>query len=217
MVRPSHVSRSPDRQLLFHIVIAAGLAAAAACGDDSSAPVDAGANPADAGGLGCPELFDCVAACADDDDPCVTACIESGTEEAVARANDLAVCAQSAGCSDEACLSANCAPQVLACAGAEPPPDAGVACDGVGFPELTGPLTGLAPSYTGGDEITVSVPYDADTGYVRLAVYDYATSTTLIQNWAETTTTSPASAMIGLPTVVAPGHLLSDRRPLLDG
>ena len=36
-----------------------------------------------------------------------------------------------------------------------------------------------------GETLHVSVPVDADTAYVRLAVEDYATSVVLVQNWAD--------------------------------
>ncbi|MCC7073195.1 MAG: hypothetical protein IT383_17875 [Deltaproteobacteria bacterium] len=56
--------------------------------------------------------------------------------------------------------------------------------DGDGFPELTGPPT-CEGSIAKGETLHVSVPVDADTAYVRLAVEDYATSIVLVQNWAD--------------------------------
>lgn len=56
--------------------------------------------------------------------------------------------------------------------------------DGDGFPELTGPLTHQG-SASAGDTLMVGIPVDADTAWVRLAIEDYATSTTLVQNEAD--------------------------------
>jgi hypothetical protein len=159
------------------------------------------------GTLTCPELFDCIAACAEGDDPCVDACIARATPTALEDANALADCANMFACADEDCITMNCAAEVLECAGTTPPPDGGVTCgDGAGWPELTGPLTGLAPSYASPTDIDVSFPVDEDTVYARLTVYDYDTTTTLIQNWAETVTPgSIVNATIGLAAGVPSG------------
>lgn len=79
--------------------------------------------------------------------------------------------------------------------------------DGDGFPELTGPITtqgAVAP----GDTLIAQVPVDADTAYVRLAVEDYATSISLVQNFADEggpSTTFQADIVIPDGTSAAPG------------
>ena len=89
-------------------------------------------------------------------------------------------------------------------------PDAGTAplfVDGDGFPELTGSITtqgAVAP----GDTLVAQVPVDADTGFVRLAVEDFATSTSLVQNFADESapsSTFEAELEIPIGTSAAPG------------
>ncbi len=167
----------------------------------------------DGGGtLDCIAIFDCAGGCADGDDPCVNACLNRGTAESVAQATALAECANEAGCTDEACLASSCSDEVLACAGSTPAdggvPDAGGAsCTSTaGVPELTSALTGLAPSYASGDDITVSFSVDGDTRRARLAVYDYGSTTLLLQNWAEdvapssTVTATLTAGVVGGPS-----------------
>lgn len=49
--------------------------------------------------------------------------------------------------------------------------DAAAECDGTGKPELTGPITGLQPSYGAGDPIDIGVSVDEDTQRVIVGVY----------------------------------------------
>jgi hypothetical protein len=114
--------------------------------------------------LDCPGVFDCVAMCADGDDPCVEACVARGSEDAIALVEDVLVCAQMYGCTDEACLADNCSAELLACAGE-------TGCDGAGKPEMTGPITGLDASYAAGDPMQIAVPVDEDTSRVIVGVY----------------------------------------------
>ncbi|HET6582296.1 MAG TPA: hypothetical protein VFG69_02590 [Nannocystaceae bacterium] len=115
--------------------------------------------------LDCPGIFDCVGMCAEGDDPCVEACVARGTEDAIALADDVLVCAQTNGCTDEACLADNCSAELLACAGES-------GCDGAGKPEMTGPITGLHASYPAGDPMQVGVPVDEDTARVIVGIYE---------------------------------------------
>ena len=48
----------------------------------------------------------------------------------------------------------------------------GPSCDGDGRPELTGPISGLMPSYVAGDPIDIAVPVDADTARVIVGIYE---------------------------------------------
>lgn len=77
----------------------------------------------------------------------------------------------------------------------DPDPDpAPVFTDGDGFPELTGPLA-VPATIAKGDTLIADVPVDADTAFVRLAVEDFATSTTLVQNDADES--APSSTFRG--------------------
>jgi hypothetical protein len=150
----------------------------AACGDDAAA-IDAGTTSDASSELDCPGVFDCVTLCADGDDPCVEACVGRGSAPAVALVNDVLACAQRNACTDEACLSMRCGPELLACAGT--PADGGVGdgatgCDGTGKPEMTGPITGLEPSYLRGDPIDIGVPVDEDTARVIVGIYQVGTT-----------------------------------------
>jgi hypothetical protein len=148
-----------------------------ACGDDDRPAGDAGAS-LDGGAteLDCPQVFDCVSVCADGDDPCVEACIGRGSAAALVLANAVLECADRNGCTDEDCLAASCGPELVACAGSSPVDgglgDAGPSCESAGRPEMTGLLTGLAPSYLAGDPIEVGVPVDEDTARVVVGVYE---------------------------------------------
>lgn len=48
----------------------------------------------------------------------------------------------------------------------------GPACESVGTPEMTGPVTGLQGSYAAGDAIDVGVPVDEDTARVIVGIYE---------------------------------------------
>ncbi|MBI1947906.1 MAG: hypothetical protein HYS27_19605 [Deltaproteobacteria bacterium] len=64
------------------------------------------------------------------------------------------------------------------------PETAAVYVDGDGFPELTG-APSCEATIAKGETLYVTVPVDADTAYVRLAVEDWASSIVLVQNWAD--------------------------------
>lgn len=85
---------------------------------------------------------------------------------------------------------------------------AAVYVDGDGFPELTGPV-GLSPATLAPDDtLTVEVPVDADTAWVRLAIEDYPSSLSLVQNWAEEggpSTTVQAEIVIPIGTSAPAG------------
>lgn len=50
---------------------------------------------------------------------------------------------------------------------------AGTSCgDEPGKPEMTGPITGLQPSYIAGDPVEISVPVDEDTARVIVGIYE---------------------------------------------
>lgn len=86
-------------------------------------------------------------------------------------------------------------------------PEDAVYTDGDGFPELTAAPSSPS-SINKGETLTVSVPVDADTAWVRLAVEDYATSEVLVQNWADESEASTAvEAEIEIPvgSSAAPG------------
>lgn len=46
------------------------------------------------------------------------------------------------------------------------------ACESAGKPEMTGPITGLQPSYLAGDPMDVGVPIDEDTSRVIVGIYE---------------------------------------------
>lgn len=48
----------------------------------------------------------------------------------------------------------------------------GRSCDGVGVPEMAGPIEGVEPSYLAGDPIDVGVPVDEDTRRVIVGIYE---------------------------------------------
>lgn len=143
----------------------------AACGDDDVPRGDAGSP----GELDCPGVFDCAALCPETDAACSDACVARASGAALPLVNGVVSCAERNSCTTEACLSANCAPEILACAGA-PPTDGGVTdaggCEGAGRPEMTGPITGLEPSYAAGDPIDIGVPVDEDTARVIVGIYE---------------------------------------------
>ncbi len=80
--------------------------------------------------------------------------------------------------------------------------------DGDGYPELTGsPL--ISPVIANGpywSYVEVTIPYDADTRYVRLEMYDFNTSTLLVQNWAQAVGASGGSvqATVSFPSSTPP-------------
>ena len=78
--------------------------------------------------------------------------------------------------------------------------------DGDGYPELTGSPAIASPSAAKGTEIEVTIPYDSDTGYVRLAIEDFAQSTLLVQNWAEAVSGGGGSvhATVSIPSTTTP-------------
>lgn len=143
--------------------------------------------------LDCPGIFDCAAVCADD--PCVEACIDRGAVEALELVQAVLVCAEESSCTEETCLEANCAAELAACAGEEPP-----TCDRPGVPEMTGPVLGLAATYIAGDPIHVSVPVDEDTARVIVGVYEVGSNLYLGGNAEEATPSStvPVSLYAGV-------------------
>lgn len=77
--------------------------------------------------------------------------------------------------------------------------------DGEGYPELTGSPTVPAAAARGG-EIEVTIPVDGDTAYARLAIEDFATSSTLINNWADATEgATSVTATVSIPEATTPG------------
>ena len=97
-------------------------------------------------------------------------------------------------------------------AAAEPGGDAGAGGDGAsagptftagdGYPELTGSPVIASPSAAKGTEIKVTIPYDADTRYVRLAIMDFKESKLLVQNWAQAVAAGGGSvqATVSIPS-----------------
>ncbi|WP_236515242.1 hypothetical protein [Sandaracinus amylolyticus] len=64
-----------------------------------------------------------------------------------------------------------------ACGNAAPSSnDAGSGCESAGYPEMTGPITGLAESYQAGDPIDIQVPVDEDTRRVVVGIYEVGTT-----------------------------------------
>lgn len=78
--------------------------------------------------------------------------------------------------------------------------------DGDGYPELTGPPVIASPSAAKGKEIKVTVPYDSDTRYVRLAIEDFKESKLLVQNWAQAVGAGGGSveATVSIPSTTTP-------------
>lgn len=162
-----------------------------ACGDDPE-PTDAGSRSRGSGAdeleddeeLDCTGVFACVDDCKDGDDACVERCIDRASRRGLPAVEDVLACAESNECAEEGCLAERCEAELLACAGVEAldagAPDGGntntvdaqADCDGAGKPELTGPITGLAASYSAGDPINIQVPVDQDTARVIVGVYE---------------------------------------------
>lgn len=165
-------------------------------------------------GLSCPELFECIDACADS--ACEDACIERGTPEGLVLAGALAACADENSCTTEECLSASCGAELLACADVMPAPDGGTPDDagmpdgggtscspGVGIPQLTGPPSGLAATYAAGATIDVVLPVDEDTRRATISIYEYGSTLTL-GSAATEVTTGTATFSIPAGTAAAP-------------
>lgn len=92
--------------------------------ETSAEPSDSSLPPPDDGGggaLACPELLACFAACSDGDEPCMDDCL--GRAASTGLADALATCADGEGCTDAACITANCEMQRLACEGVVGPPE----------------------------------------------------------------------------------------------
>lgn len=85
-------------------------------------------------------------------------------------------------------------------------PPAAIFTNGDGYPELTGPPIIASPSAAKGTEIKVTVPYDSDTIYVRLAIEDYKETKLLVQNWAQTVPAGGGSveATVSIPSTTTP-------------
>ncbi len=175
--------------------------------DAGSMEVDSGETP----GLSCPELFECIDTCADT--ACEDACIERATTAALALATALAQCADENSCTTQECLDTLCRDELLACAGASPPADAGMPDGGSstcsaddGMPELTGPLGGLSPSYAVGEPITVMLPVDTDTRRATVTIYDYDSSLMLGSVATEVgSSTATLTLPAGTPGAAPPG------------
>ena len=77
---------------------------------------------------------------------------------------------------------------------------------GDGYPELTGSPVIASPSATKGGEIKVTIPYDADTRYVRLAIEDFKESKLLLQNWAQVVAAGGGTveATVSIPSTTTP-------------
>jgi hypothetical protein len=75
-----------------------------------------------------------------------------------------------------------------------------------GYPELTGSPAIASPSAAKGTEIKVTIPYDSDTRYVRLAIEDYKESKLLVQNWAQAVPAGGGSveAIVSIPSTTTP-------------
>lgn len=126
-----------NSRLLLSVVLVLG------CGSTPGMP-DTGPAP----DLDCLGLLNCLSACPTETTPCDEACIARGTPDGVAQATALAVCADGAACGgDEACISTNCGPELLACADA-PPLDGGVIAR-PDAPGLDAPSTGFPARITG--------------------------------------------------------------------
>lgn len=85
-------------------------------------------------------------------------------------------------------------------------PAGAIFTNGDGYPELTGPPIIASPSAAKGTEIKVTVPYDSDTIYVRLAIEDYKETKLLVQNWAQTVPAGGGSveATVSIPSTTTP-------------
>jgi hypothetical protein len=181
-----------------------------ACGDDAE-PSDAGSRSRDSGAdeldddeeLDCTGVFACVDSCRDGDDTCVERCIDRASRRGLPAVQDVLECAENNECEDEGCLAERCEAELLACAGVEAL-DAGAAdggstvdaqadCDGAGKPELTGPITGLAASYSAGDPIDIRVPVDQDTARVTVGIYEVGSMLYLGGNAKDVAPSSTAS------------------------
>ena len=77
---------------------------------------------------------------------------------------------------------------------------------GDGYPELSGPPVVTSPSAAKGTEIKVTIPYDSDTRYVRLAIEDFRESKVLLQNWAQAVAAGGGSvqATVSIPSTTTP-------------
>ena len=120
------------------VAVDAGAGDAGATGADASASVDAGNQGADDAGVGpqpdagggpaqgimCGELPECVGRCADNDQECMLACVRSVLPDQQDEAQALVTCAQQNQCSprDFECMNQNCADELNACMGGQPPP-----------------------------------------------------------------------------------------------
>ena len=93
----------------------------------------------------CPWLVSCLDPCAQDDNACVDQCAAQATAAAIAQFNDLGNCLQTYGCTDEACATAKCSAELLACAGTTTTSDGGAT-----------PVGGLTTS--GKCEVRVELP-----------------------------------------------------------
>lgn len=164
--------------------------------------------------LDCPGVFSCAESCTDEF--CIDACISRATPQALQLAQAVAVCSKANNCSTSNCLAVNCPNEVNACRGFTTLPDSGMPGGGAGdggtsatptcvptngVPELTAPLSAINASYAGGTYIDPIISVDGDTRRVRLAVYDYANSTRLLQNWAEDVT-GPTTVTAHIPAGV---------------
>jgi len=83
--------------------------------------------------------------------------------------------------------------------------------DGDGMPELTGSPAWASPSVTAGQDVDITVPVDSDTLYARVGVYDVATDTLLVANWAETAVPGATqNGFVSIPLATAPGQYYMD-------
>jgi hypothetical protein len=75
-------------------------------------------------------------------------------------------------------------------------PDPGSTCERVGFPELTGAITGLNASYAAAAEIHVGVPVDEDTQRVIVGIYEAGSTLYLGGNAEDVAASSTANVML---------------------
>jgi hypothetical protein len=78
----------------------------------------AGAGGTGGAGLGCLDLLMCLAPCAPNDDGCVSACVQRGSQQGTQQLLNLASCSERWMCgSDDTCLARNCAAELRDCSG----------------------------------------------------------------------------------------------------
>jgi hypothetical protein len=101
---------------LFKSLLIGSMLVFAACDEDSKGEGGAGEG-VPAAELSCSGIFDCAAACSEEDTACVDACVAAGSDAAVEAVSGIVTCYDDSGCGDdEACFGAACEAELVACA-----------------------------------------------------------------------------------------------------